>query len=47
MSDFGKIEVGSPIAPSSQMMIDGGTIAAATFDDWVASLDTQIFQLSI
>jgi hypothetical protein len=34
MSDFGKIEAGSPIAPSSQMMIDGGTIAAATFDDW-------------
>ena len=34
MSDFGKIEAGSPIAPSSQMMIDGSTIAAATFDDW-------------
>ena len=33
-SDFGKIEAGSPIAPSAQMMIDGGTIAAATFDDW-------------
>ncbi|MBA2629073.1 MAG: porin [Rickettsiaceae bacterium] len=33
-SDFGKIEAGSPISPSSQMMIDGGTIAAATFDDW-------------
>jgi len=34
VSDFGKIEAGSPIAPSAQMMIDGGTIAAATFDDW-------------
>ncbi len=34
MSDFGKIEAGSPISPSSQMMIDGSTIAAATFDDW-------------
>ncbi len=32
--DFGKIEAGSPIAPSSNMMIDGSTIAAATFDDW-------------
>lgn len=33
-SDFGKIEVGSPISSASNMMIDGGTIAAATFDDW-------------
>lgn len=33
-SDFGKFEAGSPIPPSSQMMIDGSTIAAATFDDW-------------
>lgn len=34
VSDFGKIEAGSPISPSAQMMVDGGTIAAATFDDW-------------
>lgn len=33
-SDFGKIEVGSPISSASNMMIDGSTIAAATFDDW-------------
>lgn len=33
-SDFGKIEVGSPISPSSQMMIDGSTNASGTFDDW-------------
>jgi hypothetical protein len=33
-SDFGKIELGSPISSASNMMINGGTIAAATFDDW-------------
>ena len=33
-SEFGKMEAGSPISSSSNMMIDGGTIAAATFDDW-------------
>jgi hypothetical protein len=39
VSDFGKIEAGSPIAPSAQMMIDGSTIAAATFDDWARYAD--------
>ena len=33
-SEFGKIEVGSPISSASNMMIDGGDNAAATFDDW-------------
>jgi len=33
-SEFGKMEIGSPISSSSNMMIDGGTNAAATFDDW-------------
>ncbi len=33
-SEFGKIEAGSPISSASNMMIDGSTIAAATFDDW-------------
>lgn len=33
-SNFGKMEVGSPISSASNMMIDGSTIAAATFDDW-------------
>lgn len=33
-SEFGKVEVGSPISSASNMMLDGGTIAAATFDDW-------------
>lgn len=31
---FGKIELGSPFSSSSNMMIDGSAIAAATFDDW-------------
>ena len=33
-SSFGKMELGSPIPAASIMMIDGGAIAAATFDDW-------------
>ena len=39
VSEFGKIEAGSPISPSGQMMIDGSTIAAATFDDWARYVD--------
>lgn len=33
-TEYGEVQAGSPIAPSSVMMIDGSTIAAATFDDW-------------
>lgn len=33
-SSFGRVEAGSPISPASNMMIDGSTIAAASFDDW-------------
>lgn len=33
-TEYGEFQAGSPIAPSSVMMIDGSTIAAATFDDW-------------
>lgn len=33
-SDFGKIEMGSPISSASKMLISGDNIAAATFDDW-------------
>ncbi len=39
LSEFGKIEAGSPISPSGQMMIDGSTIAAATFDNWAKYAD--------
>ena len=33
-SEFGKMEAGSPISSASNMMIDGGINAAATFNDW-------------
>ncbi len=33
-TEYGEVQAGSPIAPSSVMMVDGSLIAAATFDDW-------------
>lgn len=42
-TEYGEVQAGSPIAPSSVMMIDGSLIAAATFDDWgrYARMDTK------
>ena len=38
-SEFGRVEAGSPIPASSNMMVDGSDIAAATFDDWARYAD--------
>lgn len=33
-SNFGRVELGSPLPPSSNMLVDGSTDAAATFCNW-------------
>ena len=38
-SEFGRVEAGSPIPASSNMMVDGSDIAAATFGDWARYAD--------
>ncbi|RTK92836.1 MAG: porin [Rickettsiales bacterium] len=40
-SNFGRVELGSPVIPSSAMMVDGAYDSMATFNDWTNYANTK------